>query len=92
MKISIKCERIIENSDLLAVFSALIDDSLVLKDIKLVKGENGTYVSFPVIQYEKDGEKKYKDLFYFMNEKDRNILLTKIKRCYEVTQFESFDE
>ncbi len=53
----------INKNGLLAKCTAEINGALILDNI-LVK-ENG-YVTLPSTSYEKDGEKHYKDIFYFI--------------------------
>ena len=38
---------------------------ITIKDVKLIEGSNGMFVASPSISYEKDGEKKYKNICDF---------------------------
>lgn len=50
--------------------SIIIDDFIEIKGFKIINGKNGLFVSSPNHMVEKDGEKKYYDDVWFMENKE----------------------
>lgn len=83
MKINVKCTRTIADSNLLGIFSADFDGIIAIRDIKLVKGKKGKFISWPSRSYEADGETKYVDIAFVMDKDVKADLEKKIKKAYE---------
>lgn len=84
MKITkVKCTRLIEDSKVLGIFSAEFDDVLVIRDIKLVDGKNGKFISFPSREYKDGDETKYFDEAFISDKDLKEQLFDKIKKAYK---------
>ena len=71
----------INKGDLLGAASVCLDDSFVIKEIKLLNGEKGRYISFPK---RKIKNKKFKqDFSYPINNETRLQLLKAISEEYD---------
>lgn len=56
MKISTKILKTFENGNLKAIASLCFDDSFVIKNIRVIDGNNGLFIAFPS---EKSGDNYY---------------------------------
>lgn len=70
----------INNSNLRAFASINIDDELVIKNIKVVEGKKGLFVSYPV---EKGADGEYYDQVYPLNKETRDYIEETILEAYE---------
>ncbi len=71
----------INKGELLAAASICIDNCFILKEIKLLEGKNGRYISMPK---RKIKNKNYQqDLFYPINNETRLQLLEEISKQYD---------
>ena len=84
MKITkVKCTRIVENSKILATFSAEFDDVLIIRDIKLIDGSKGKFISWPNRAYKDEDEVKYYDQAFITDKELKSQLEDKIKKAYK---------
>lgn len=72
-----------ENSKVKAYADVTIGNAITLRGIKLISGEKGDFVAMPSRKYQKDGEDKYKDIFYPKSEEARATLLDTFQKAYE---------
>lgn len=70
----------INNSNLRAFASINIDDELVIKNIKVVEGKKGLFVSYPA---EKGSDGEYYDQVYPLNKETRDYIEETILEAYE---------
>lgn len=70
----------INNSNLRAFASINIDDELVIKNIKVVEGKKGLFVSYPS---EKGSDGEYYDQVYPLNKETRDYIEETILEAYE---------
>lgn len=71
----------INKGDLLAAASICIDDCFIVREIKLLNGKNGRYISMPKRRLK---NKEFKqDFSYPINEKTRLQLLEAISEQYD---------
>lgn len=65
MAIEIKYLRKLDGfGKLVASFDVVINNAIQISKCKLIHGDKGYFVSMPSESYEKDGEKKYKNLVW----------------------------
>lgn len=67
-----------------ATAAITLNGCLALKKLKIIEGKKGSFVAMPSDAYEVDGEKKYSDIFFFMDKEAREELENLI-----VTEFET---
>ena len=71
--------------------SVTFSTGLVVKNFTIWKSKNGgaPYITMPSKEYEKNGEKKYQDIVFFLNKDDKllleQLILTKIESVNTVT-------
>ena len=70
----------INNSNLRAFASINIDDELVIKNLKVVEGKKGLFVSYPS---EKGSDGEYYDQVYPLNKETRDYVEETILEAYE---------
>jgi stage V sporulation protein G len=49
-------------------------DMIAIRNIRVVSGEKGLFVAMPSEQYEKDGEKKFRDVAFPVNSDARKVI------------------
>ena len=65
MKIQAKIERLVKGGSVKAVASITLDSWFVVKNLRVVDGRKGLFVSMPQEFYtDKNGEKKYSNVFF----------------------------
>ena len=72
-----KIER--ENSKLRGFASAVLDDAIVIHDIRIIEGENGLWIQFPS---RKIAEGEYKDTVHPINAETRTMFEQQIIEAY----------
>ena len=64
MKIKAKIDRMVNSGNVKAIASVSLDGMFVVKNLKVMDGKKGLFVSMPQETYSgKDGQKKYSNLF-----------------------------
>ena len=65
MKIKAKIDRMVNSGNVKAIASVSLDGMFVVKNLKVMDGKKGLFVSMPQETYSgKDGQKKYSNLFF----------------------------
>lgn len=64
MKYGVKIFKVANAGNIKANAEVVIEDAFVVKNVRIVQGENGVSVKMPSIKYEVNGETKYKDVFH----------------------------
>lgn len=65
MKIKAKIDRMVNSGNVKAIASVSLDGMFVVKNLKIMDGKKGLFVSMPQETYSgKDGQKKYSNLFF----------------------------
>ncbi len=72
----------INKGELLAAASICIDNCFILKEIKLLEGKNGRYISMPKRKIKNRNYQQ--DLFYPIDNETRLQLLEKISKQYDL--------
>lgn len=68
-----------EDSNLKAFVNITIDDSLAVKDLRIINGNNGLFVAMPS-RKNKDGE--YRDIVHPINQEVRTMMEEEIIKAY----------
>ena len=65
MKMKAKIDRMVNSGNVKAIASVSLDRMFVVKNLKIMDGRKGLFVSMPQETYSgKDGQKKYSNLFF----------------------------
>ena len=65
MKIKAKIDRMVNSGNVKAIASVSLDGMFVVKNLKIMDGRKGLFVSMPQETFSgKDGQKKYSNLFF----------------------------
>ena len=66
MKIKARIDRMVNTGNVKAIASVSLDGMFVVKNLKVMDGKKGLFVSMPQEIYSgKDGQKKYSNLLFF---------------------------
>jgi len=69
---------------LLATATVTLNGCLVLKKLKVIEGKTGSFLAMPSESYDSDGEKKFVDMFFFLDKDAREKLEELV-----ITEFET---
>lgn len=76
MKIKAKIDRMVNSGNVKAIASVSLDGMFVVKNLKIMDGKKGLFVSMPQETYSgKDGQKKYSKPAPFLKMKKAGILM-----------------
>ena len=82
---STKIDKIIDNSSVKAVASVLLDNELIIRNIKVIKGKKGVFVAFPndgTEYFSEDGKKRYYDTVYPIDQYLREEIVNQVLKAY----------
>ncbi len=89
MKISAKIDRFVKDSSILAIASATLDGMFVVKNLRIVNGSKGCFVAMPQERFtDGQGNLKYRDTFFPMNDKARTAMEAAVLAAYDVEMYE----
>lgn len=71
---------------LVAFGDAMIDNSVLIKDIRVFQGENGVYARMPQVTVQKEDGTKYRDLITGVSREFSDFLNKAVKKAYEGIQ------
>ncbi len=84
MKIKAKIDRLINHKSVKAVASVTLDGCFVVKNLRVVDGDKGLFVSMPQESYsDKDGNKKYSNLFFPITNAAKMDLQDAVLKAYD---------
>lgn len=85
MDIKARIDRMLdyEDSKVKAIASANIGGAFAIHGIKVIDSEKGLFVQMPQSSFEKDGKKKYSDIFHPITADSRNELNAQVLEAYE---------
>ena len=84
MVIIAKVQKTFENSKVKAVCDVTLDGSYTVHGVKVIEGERGLFVAMPNTSYtDKNGDKKYQDVFHPINSDARKALIESVLIAYE---------
>ena len=83
MKIQAKIERLVKGGSVKAVASITLDSWFVVKNLRVVDGSKGLFVSMPQESYtDKNGDKKYSNIFFPVTNAARSALQDAVLKAY----------
>lgn len=84
MKIKARIDRVIPNGKVKAVASVSLDGKFVVKNMKVIDGNHGLFVSMPQESYPgKDGATKYSNVFFALTNAARMELQDAVLEAYQ---------
>ena len=76
----------VDEDQLRAFASITIDDALVIRNLKVIKGQKGYFIGMPT---KKTGPRKYLEIVYTINAETREMIEEQILAAYEKISGES---
>ena len=84
MKIKAKIDRMVNSGNVKAIASVSLDGMFVVKNLKIMDGKKGLFVSMPQETYSgKDGQKKYSNLFFALTNSAKLELQETVLQAYQ---------
>ena len=84
MKIKAKIDRMVNSGNVKAIASVSLDGMFVVKNLKVMDGKKGLFVSMPQENYSgKDGQKKYSNLFFALTNSAKLELQETVLQAYQ---------
>lgn len=84
MKIKAKIDRMVNSGNVKAIASVSLDGMFVVKNLKIMDGKKGLFVSMPQETFpEKDGQKKYSNLFFALTNSAKLELQETVLQAYQ---------
>lgn len=84
MKIKAKIDRMVNSGNVKAIASVSLDGMFVVKNLKIMDGRKGLFVSMPQETHSgKDGQKKYSNLFFALTNSAKLELQETVLQAYQ---------
>ena len=84
MKIRAKIDRMVNAGNVKAIASVSLDGMFVVKNLKVMDGKKGLFVSMPQETYSgKDGQKKYSNTFFALTNAAKMELQDSVLQAYQ---------
>ena len=84
MKIKAKIDRMVNSGNVKAIASVSLDGMFVVKNLKIMDGKKGLFVSMPQETYSgKDGQKEYSNLFFALTNSAKLELQETVLQAYQ---------
>lgn len=84
MKIKAKIDRMVNSGNVKAIASVSLDGMFVVKNLKVMDGRKGLFVSMPQETFSrKDGQKKYSNLFFTLTNSAKLELQETVLQAYQ---------
>ena len=84
MKIKAKIDRMVNARNVKAIASVSLDGMFVVKNLKVMDGKKGLFVSMPQETYSgKDGQKKYSNTFFALTNSAKLELQESVLQAYQ---------
>lgn len=84
MKIKARIDRVVPNGKVKAIASASLDGKFVIKNLKIIDGRKGLFVSMPQESYQgQDGTTKYSNVFFALTNAARTDLQEAVLDAYQ---------
>ena len=86
MKIQARIDRMVNKGNVKAIASVSLDGMFVVKNLKVMDGRKGMFVSMPQESYpDRDGNTKYSNTFFALTNSARMILQETVLDAYKLT-------
>lgn len=84
MKIKARIDRMVNTGNVKAIASVSLDGMFVVKNLKVMDGKKGVFVSMPQETYPgKDGQKKYSNTFFALTNSAKMALQESVLQAYQ---------
>lgn len=84
MKIKARIDRMVNTGNVKAIASVSLDGMFVVKNLKVMDGKKGLFVSMPQESYSgKDGQKKYSNTFFALTNSAKLALQESVLQAYQ---------
>lgn len=84
MKIKARIDRMVNTGNVKAIASVSLDGMLVVKNLKVMDGKKGLFVSMPQESFtNKDGQKKYSNTFFALTNSAKLALQESVLQAYQ---------
>ena len=84
MKIKAKIDRVVNSGSVKAIASVSLDGMFVVKNLKVMDGRKGLFVSMPQESFTgKDGQKKYSNTFFALTNSAKLTLQESVLQAYQ---------
>ena len=84
MKIKARIDRMVNTGNVKAIASVSLDGMFVVKNLKVMDGKKGLFVSMPQESFtNKDGQKKYSNLFFALTNSAKLELQETVLQAYQ---------
>ena len=84
MKIKARIDRMVNTGNVKAIASVSLDGMFVVKNLKVMDGKKGLFVSMPQESYPgKDGQKKYSNTFFALTNSAKLALQESVLQAYQ---------
>ena len=84
MKIKARIDRMVNTGNVKAIASVSLDGMFVVKNLKVMDGKKGLFVSMPQETYPgKDGQKKYSNTFFALTNSAKLALRESVLQAYQ---------
>ena len=84
MKIKAKIDRMVNSGNVKAIASVSLDGMFVVKNLKVMDGKKGLFVSMPQESFTgKDGQKKYSNTFFALTNAAKMELQDSVLQAYQ---------
>lgn len=84
MKIKARIDRVIPSGNVKAIASASLDGKFVVKNLKVIDGHKGMFVSMPQESYlGRDGKTRYSNVFFALTNAAKMELQDAVLQAYE---------
>ena len=84
MKIKARIDRMVNTGNVKAIASISLDGMFVVKNLKVMDGKKGLFVSMPQETYPgKDGQKKYSNTFFALTNSAKMALQESVLQAYQ---------
>ena len=85
MKIKARIDRMVNTGNVKAIASVSLDGMFVVKNLKVMDGKKGLFVSMPQESYSgKDGQKKYSNTFFALTKSAKLALQESVLQAYQL--------
>lgn len=92
MKINAKIDRMVNAGNIKAIASVTLDGQFVVKNLKVMDGRKGLFVSMPQESFTgRGGEKKYSNLFFALTNAAKMDLQDAVLQAYQQQQLHPSD-
>ena len=84
MKIKARIDRMVNTGNVKAIASVSLDGMFVVKNLKVMDGKKGLFVSMPQESFtNKDGQKKYSNTFFALTNSAKLVLQESVLQAYQ---------